>query len=85
MGKCSEFLNSGPQKRLKKALEHGICETCFMYKCFRKQKNGKCLYKPKIPVLVICQACNTENGIDRNVLLSIKMILHHLVQHSLNS
>ena len=69
MGQCPNFLNASPEARQMKVDQFGLCRTCFLYKCYKKQTNGKCLYKSQLPVLVICQACATENSEDCNVLL----------------
>ena len=72
IGECSVFLNATPQERRKKAVEFGLCLTCFMFKCYKKSSNGKCLYKDQIPVLVICQGCAVHDGRDCNVLMCSK-------------
>jgi len=73
IGECSVFLNATPQERRKKAVEFRLCLTCFMFKCYKKSSNGKCLYKGQIPVhLVICQECAVRDGTDCNVLMCSK-------------
>ena len=72
IGECPEFLNASPQARAEKAKEFGLCKTCFLYKCYKRQIDGKCLYKSQLPVLIVCQSCATKDNVDCNVLLCNK-------------